>query len=172
MSDVNDEILRYEKMIDVMVSNFKNQYREELKQDLYLYLLNNFQNKNFSNAKNLDNYIFICLKNKAKYEYKSKYCCPIDIISLDKTNDITGSALINSIPNNRDDGENEEYTYSIPMEELKNRICKICSLGDYEILYQYYVDKVSQKELALELQITQQAVSKKIIKKLKNKLII
>lgn len=172
---MNEEMLRFEKMISIVVSKYENQYREDLKQDLYLYLFNSFQNKNFNNAKNLDNYIFICLKNQAKYEYRTKYCCPIDIVSLDKTNDITGSALIYSIPDNRNDEQNEEYRSSIPIDELKNRICEICGLGDYELLYRYYVDKVSQKELALKLQITQQTVSKrlkKIVKKLRKELTI
>lgn len=31
---------------------------------------------------------------------------------------------------------------------------------DYELLYRYYRDKVSQKELVLESHITQQAVSR------------
>lgn len=67
------------------------------------------------------------------------------------------------------------FTTKIWYNELKNRICRICSLEDYELLYRHYIENVSQKELALELHITQQAVSKKlkkIVKKLRNELII
>lgn len=103
-------------MIDVMVSNFKNQYREELKQDLYLSLLNSFQNNIFCNAKNLDNYIFVCLKNQAVFEYKSKYSCSVEILSLDKTSKVTGSPLINSIADDGDEGENEVRGYYIPIK--------------------------------------------------------
>lgn len=173
MGEKNEEILRYGKMIDIVVSKYNREFYEDLKQDLYLFLLNCFENDSFRDVKNLDNYIFICLKNRAQYEYKSKYASFMETVSLDTADEVTGTSLLNSIP---EKGEKEaRETDDLSIEEIKEKICRICDKKDYELLYRYYVAEVSQKKQAEELEISQQAVSKrlkKIIGKLKNKLII
>lgn len=165
MKEVNEEtILKYDKMIRIVVSKYDRSVREDLRQDLYLYLVEGMKKDWFVNSDDMDSYIFISLKNRASYEFKTKYQNNIKTISLNMRDSKTGNEWIDSIPDNGDEGANEVNASNMLMEELKERICEICQESDYVLLYRYIVDKTSQKELAQELKITQQAVSKKLKK--------
>lgn len=147
------KIENYQKMINYVVNTIKTNYKEDLKQELNLYLLLLMSKIDIKKIKNLDNYIFVSLKNKAKewIKQENKY---LEYIPLSES-------LVKD-------------TYTIENNKLlEDIICKICSKEEYKLLYDFIVLEISQNKLSAKYNVSQQALSKKISKilnKIKKKL--
>lgn len=61
---------KYQKIIKYLVSDVSKNYIDDLEQELYVKLLE-ILNNNDNKIVNIDNYIFIALRNK-KYEFLNK----------------------------------------------------------------------------------------------------
>lgn len=147
------KIENYQKMINYVVNTIKTNYKEDLKQELNLYLLLLISKIDIKKIKNLDNYIFVSLKNKAKewIKQENKY---LEYIPLSES-------LVKD-------------TYTIENNKLlEDIICKICSEEEYKLLYDFIVLEISQNKLSAKYNVSQQALSKrisKILNKIKKKL--
>lgn len=147
------KIENYQKMINYVVNTIKTNYKEDLKQELNLYLLLLMSKIDIKKIKNLDNYIFVSLKNKAKewIKQENKY---LEYLPLSES-------LVKD-------------TYTIENNKLlEDIICKICSEGEYKLLYDFIVLEISQNKLSAKYNVSQQALSKrisKILNKIKKKL--
>lgn len=168
MKDINEMLETYESKIDVIVSKYRKFYRKDLKQELLSFLYYAFENNTFKHAENMQNYIYICLKNEALRLYKKEYNEKCKMISLDEIEETSGMR-VHEIIMNRDEGENESHFCEEYSGELETKICQICSKNDYQLIYDVFVNNINQKDIARELGISQQAVSKRI-KKILNKL--
>lgn len=168
MKDITVKLQEYTNLINIIVSDYEKEYREDLIQDLNLFLYEGFKNNKFKDAINESNYIFICLKHEALSKYKKEYKKKVLTISLDKEDNNIESKIIKSTSKEEDEGNNI-FPYDITLGELESQICQICSLKDYYLLKKYIIEDVNQKDLAAELGVSQQAISKRI-KKITNKL--
>lgn len=166
-----DTIENYISMINTIVEKFNNNC--DLKYDLILYLEINLKNGKFNDAINKENYIFICLKNEALKIYKKKYIS--DTISLNFPAFDDGPELIDMISYRKIEEVESINKNNIHMDELKFKICQICSELDFNLLYKSVVLRESQKKIANDTGISQQAISKKLIKikkKLRDNLVV
>lgn len=150
-----DTVLQFEKEIEIIISKYEREIRDDIKQDLYMFLLDGFKNHQFDKAKDIRSYVFICLKNEALRVFKKKY--NENMLSLDKVHDVYDIDLVdyNSI---KDDGENSDVSQT----DLREKICKICSEDDFILIYKYYVEKIQQNDLSRIYGVTPQAISKRI----------
>lgn len=173
MKEYNEILSEYGHLVEIVVRKYNEQYRDDLRQDLLMFLYNGFKAHLFENIDNLINYIFVCLKNEASKRYNRLYKSKINTTSLDKKIGTNGIALIDTIPY-QDVKATSYSTDQILINDLKSEICKICTEEEYLLIYRVFVDNVSQHTIAAEFGISQQAVSKrlkKILTKLKMKLI-
>ena len=158
------EIYAFDNIIDVIVSKYDKSYRDDLKQDLYLFLIEKLNDSVLDKVKSKNDYIFISLKNKAVELMKKEYDKNKHILSLD------------SCINNYESLVLDDYYDDIKTNiELVNiaKIQAICTKDEYTLIEKYYIKHIGQKKLAVEYGMTQQNISKKlkkIIKMLRNKL--
>lgn len=109
---------QFEKQIKYISSKYDMTIREDLEQDLYLFLINLTKKLSNYNINNYKDYIFISLKNKANDIYKKSYKKDVSIYSLNIT------------------------------------------IKEAYIIKKYYIENMTQQEIAKELCTSQQYISK------------
>lgn len=155
---------KYKQMINSLLLDVEENYKEDLMQELYLTIIN-IQNEDTTKIKNLDSYIYISLKNKKisflKERRKEKY------ISLNTKNEYNNEELVNSIPSQ------DSFSYSNEKVEFCKTILDFPPdvLSDMEknILIEYYQNNKKQVIIARENNVSPQYVNrtiKRILKKL------
>lgn len=134
-----------EQMIDVIVNGTNVDDKEDLKQELYKKVVKLTTGCNNNHINNLEKYIFICLKNKAKtyaikdHERKNKILSFNENISL-----------------NFYEENNINFLETLDLfEEEKS------------LLYEHFYEGYTQKEMAIKRNTTQQNISFRINKILK-----
>lgn len=147
------------KIITYIISNYPKYLREDLKQELLMKLHKILTTK--INIQKIDDYIFIALKNHAISYYKkeTKNCH----VSLNKIiND--EYELLDLIADN-----DTIQNVIIPIDKLYNIFDMILSNKEKSILIKYFVNNLTQNDIAIFYQTSQQNISK-IIKKALNKI--
>lgn len=150
------------KIISFLVSIYPTYIRDDLRQELLMKLYEILTSKR--NINNLDNYIFISLKNHAINFYQKE--CLHHHTSLNiKINENT--ELIDLIPDNMP--HNNEYLY------IKNKYHFFSNLllkpKERKIIEDYFFNNIKQKDLSYKYKTSQQNISKiikKAIKKIKD----
>lgn len=153
-------VKKYEKQINYLLRDVDDFIKDDLKQELTV-LLFNIKTTN-KKIKNIDNYIFISLKNrKNKFlnEYYKHKCISLNSMKYNYE-------LVDFL---EDKIENNNKTYFINNIFYYIKRC----LNDKEIFIfeEYFINEKTQKQIAQEMNTSQQCISKKlkiIIKKLKH----
>lgn len=154
----------YEKKITYIVSKYSADIRDDMKQEL-LMTLNSIEKELKSNIKNIENYIFKVLSNKAlniniKYcKFKEKY------ISLDSINTETGTPLLDTISSVSNKNRFDEYSLL-----LNDAMKKTLSKREFDFINLYYYEQIRESDIAKKHSVSIQYVSKTIktgVKKLK-----
>lgn len=168
---------KYEKLINIfgskikyICSNYDKSYREDLEQELYLFLFNLTNNLNNNNKIiNYENYIYICLKNKAIEIYKTHLNYRKQIYSLDNFSSNENCSYVDMIKD-ENKGEDEyfvnkgedEYFYEYVKSNVLDMIDLLLTEIEATIIKKYYIENKTQKEISKEANISQQYVSKVI----------
>ena len=162
MNDFNFEE-KYLRMVFYCVSKYPKYYREDLRQELLMKLYEILTNE--KDTHNLDNYIFISLRNRASDVYKKELQNTYPSLNQ-KTSMNTEEIdfVVDPSTLNQDEYFINVYYYQKMVEQ---------SLTDKEkdILEAHLFHHVKQKKLAEKYQTTQQNISKtikKALKKIKN----
>lgn len=158
---------KYEELINIfgskikyICSNYDKSYREDLEQELYLFLFNLANNLNYKKINNYENYIYICLKNKAIEIHKMHLNYKKQIYSLDKFSSSESYSYVDMI---RDENEGEdECFYEYVKSNVLNMIDILLTETEAIIIKKYYIENKSQKEISKEIKFSQQYVSKVI----------
>lgn len=159
--DKYDELINtFGSKIKYICSNYDQSYREDLEQELYLFLINLANNLNNNKIVNYENYIYICLKNKAVQLYKSQVNYKKKIYSLDKLNSYESYSYVNMIEE-KGKGE-DEYFYEYVKTNVLKAIDVLLNNTEAIIIKKYYIENKTQKEIANEINSSQQYVSKVI----------
>lgn len=161
MKELEKEIL---EIIDSLLSKCRKEFKEDIKQDLLMFSYGLIKKPYFTKVENKVSYLFICLKNEAirlNKKYVSDNC---NVLSLDVLNPVTNLSYLEMISNP------EEENYFIHAKEYHSIIEKTLVPKDYNLLCDFYLYDMKQKDLAKKYGISQQAISKRI-KKIKEKII-
>lgn len=163
-------ISQFSKKIKIICNSYDKLYRDDLEQELYLFLFNLDESLDKQKIINYENYIYICLKNKAIEIYKKQLNYQEQIIHLESLDGENNYSYVNILKdkNNREDADEFlEYVKSNVLEMVDVLLTKSQSI----IIKKYFWENKVQKEIAKELKVTQQYISKQInrgLKKLKN----
>ena len=160
---------KYEKLINIfdskikyICSNYDKSYRKDLEQELYLFLFTLANNLNNNKINNYENYIYICLRNKAIEIYKTHLNYKKQIDSLDKFSSNENCSYVDMI---KDENKGEdEYFYEYVKSNVLNVIDILLTEAEATIIKKYYIENKTQKEISKEMNFSQQYVSK-VIKK-------
>ncbi len=158
---------KYEKLINIfgskikyICSNYDKSYREDLEQELYLFLFNLANNLNNKKINDYENYIYICLKNKAIEIHKIHLNYKKQIYSLDKFSSNESYSYVDMI---KDENKGEdEYFYEYVKSNVLNMIDVLLNEIEATIIKKYYIENKTQREISKETNFSQQYVSKVI----------
>ena len=145
----------YQKDIDFLVKSITNlELRADVKQELLMFLIELLikieQKKEL--IKDINDYVFISLKNQKNSLLKGKYK-PSYFVEA------------NSIPDTTNSDSDDQL-----LDVIDNLIERNLSNTEKSIIHMYYYEKLTTKEIAAKFDVTQQAISKKLVnarKKLK-----
>lgn len=161
----NDDklFIKYQKFIEIIISKYKEYIKDDLRQDLLIFLLELLESINIDNIKNLDGYIFISLKNKAFEEYNTKYKFYESNISLDnlhfeKTSYLDRMSYDNNIV------DIDDTVCPINLNEI---LVKTLSIKERKVINSYYFENKNESEIAKEMGISQQYISKVLIRSIR-----
>lgn len=158
---------KYEELINIfgskikyICSNYDKSYREDLEQELYFYLFNLANNLNNNKINNYENYIYICLKNKAIEIYKKHLNYKKQIYSLDRFSSNESYSYVDMIKD-ENKGEDECF-YEYVKSNVLNMIDILLTETEAIIIKKYYIENKTQKEISKKINFSQQYVSKVI----------
>ncbi len=160
MTDFNFEE-KYLKMVFYFVSKYPKYLREDLRQELLMKLYEILTIK--KNICNLDNYIFISLKNRASDVYKKELQNTYPSLNQKMS---MNSEQIDFVV---DPSTTNQDKYFIEVCNFKRVFEQSLTKREQEILEAYLFHHIKQKKLAEKYQTTQQNISK-VIKKALNKI--
>lgn len=138
------------KMIDVIVNKENKDIRQDLKQELYLKYLELLNSKKLKTVENTNNYVFTCLKHRAKEYLKKEKAFTSLLTRFDDALLIKEHSQIN-------------YTFELDLSVL--------SLNEKQLFFEYFIVGYTQKEMAIKRKTSQQQINYKLNKiktKIKN----
>ncbi len=160
MNDFNFEE-KYLKMIFYFVSKYPKYFKEDLKQELLMKLYEILTIK--KDIYNLDNYIFISLKNRANDVYKKELQNTYP--SLNQKISMNSEEIDFVV----DQSTTHQGEYFIDVCNYQRIFEQSLTSKEKDILEEYLFHHIKQKKLAEKYQTTQQNISK-VIKKALNKI--
>lgn len=154
LSSLDTFIEAHIKTIEYLVNDvFNRSNRDDIRQDLLLFMCKLYDSliKRKLLPKNINNYVFISLKNKRnKLLQKSIYKNSIII----ESNTLDRISFINETL--------EEETHEEVENTIKSIISTFLSPEDQRVIYSYFYENKTMTEIGKSLGITQQGVSKKM----------
>jgi len=141
----------YQKMIKYLVKDiYRKDFKEDIEQELSLYLLNLLDNCSLKSVKNIDGYIYTCLKNK-----RNKLC------SLKKYNTML-TINADDFASVEDNYTTEEFIFL--KDKLDEFLTYALTAEDEKLIRIYYLEQMTMVEISKIYGISYQEISKRIRK--------
>lgn len=146
-----NNINKWKNTINYLISDINDLYQDDIKQDLYMFLIN-FQEP--SDITNIDNYIFISLRNM-KFTLVRKYSNDQNL-SLNKIEEQNGTIC---------DNKNDIITELILEEQRKQleiSVRTVLTNKEMDVIMKYFYSNLTEIEIGKLNKCSQQNVSKTI----------